>query len=139
MNIEAYNLDSLRKLVRELQRENDTLKELLAENRIPYESEDVFQHIVQMPDEHDPDQSSLIEDFSITDDVANRFSVCSGAARMFMPVAEKTAATTHSAETGGTIRSVQSRKGSQNSVAIPALFRIMNSWSFDILNSICWD
>jgi len=73
MNIEAYNLDSLRKLVRELQRENDTLKELLAENRIPYESEDVFQHIVQMPDEHDPDQSSLIEDFSITDDVANRF------------------------------------------------------------------
>jgi len=32
MNIEAYNLDSLRKLVRALQRENESLKELLTEN-----------------------------------------------------------------------------------------------------------
>ena len=32
MNIEAYNLDSLQKLVRTLQKENENLKDLLTEN-----------------------------------------------------------------------------------------------------------
>ena len=35
MNIEAYDLDSLRKLIRELQAENRSLRELLSEKRIP--------------------------------------------------------------------------------------------------------
>jgi hypothetical protein len=37
MNIEAYNLDSLRKLVRTLQSENQRLKEKLKEAGIPQE------------------------------------------------------------------------------------------------------
>ncbi|MBO4873323.1 MAG: DEAD/DEAH box helicase family protein [Lachnospiraceae bacterium] len=73
MNIEAYNLDSLRKLIRDLQKENTALKEILSENCIPYESTDAFQCISQAPDEYDPDQASLIETFSVTDDIANRF------------------------------------------------------------------
>ncbi len=36
MNIESYNLDSLRKIVRELQRENKELRELLKKENIPY-------------------------------------------------------------------------------------------------------
>ena len=35
MNIESYNLDSLRDIVRKLQRENAELKDLLAKNDIP--------------------------------------------------------------------------------------------------------
>lgn len=73
MNIEAYNLDSLRKLVRNLQAENDNLKMLLSENHIPFESTNAFQYLPQGPDDYDPDQASLIEQFSITDSVANRF------------------------------------------------------------------
>lgn len=36
MNIEAYNLDSLRKLVRDLQKENKELRSLLNNAEIPY-------------------------------------------------------------------------------------------------------
>lgn len=36
MNIEAYNLDSLRKLVRDLQKENKELRLLLDKAEVPY-------------------------------------------------------------------------------------------------------
>lgn len=36
MNIEAYNLDSLRKLVRDLEKENKELRKLLDKAEIPY-------------------------------------------------------------------------------------------------------
>ena len=42
MNVEAYDLDSLRKLVRSLQDENRRLKELLDKADIAYESENGF-------------------------------------------------------------------------------------------------
>ena len=42
MNIEAYNLDSLRKLVRVLQAENKEFRELLEKAEIPYSSSEVF-------------------------------------------------------------------------------------------------
>ena len=45
MNIEAYNLDSLRKLVRALQAENKELRELLEKAEIPYSSSEVFGEI----------------------------------------------------------------------------------------------
>ena len=73
MNIEAYDLDTLRKLVRDLQAENRSLKEHLTENQIPFESDDVFGRGNQIPDEYDPDQASLIEPISVTDDIARRF------------------------------------------------------------------
>ncbi len=42
MNIDAYNLDSLRALVRKLEKENQNLKQKLNEANIPYSSEDIF-------------------------------------------------------------------------------------------------
>ena len=42
MNIEAYNLDFLRKLVRVLEKENKSLKALLNRADIPYERSEVF-------------------------------------------------------------------------------------------------
>ena len=73
MNVEAYDLDTLRKLVRDLQAENKILKERLTENHIPFESDDIFGSVNRAPDEYDPDQASLIETIPITDDTARRF------------------------------------------------------------------
>ena len=42
MNIDAYNLDSLRALVRKLEKENQNLKQKLDEANIPYISENIF-------------------------------------------------------------------------------------------------
>ena len=50
MNIEAYDLDSLRKLVRELQAENRSLRELLSEKRIPCDINSAFQSDAQAPE-----------------------------------------------------------------------------------------
>lgn len=72
MNINAYDLDSLRSLVRQLQAENKNLRELLAEKQIPVDESRVFQSEVT-PDEYDPDQASRIIPFEITLDVARRF------------------------------------------------------------------
>ena len=72
MNINAYDLDSLRSLVRQLQAENKTLRDLLAEKQIPVDESDVFQTEIT-PDEYDPDQASRIIPFEITLDVARRF------------------------------------------------------------------
>ena len=73
MNIEAYSLDTLRKLVRDLQAENKSLKELLAENHISFEPDNVFDTSNRAPNEFDPDQASLIEPISVTADVARAF------------------------------------------------------------------
>ena len=56
MNIEAYNLDSLRKLVRSLQDENKRLKVLLDKADIAYEPENVFEEKIETAQEYDPDQ-----------------------------------------------------------------------------------
>lgn len=56
MNIEAYNLDSLRKLVRSLQNENKKLKEQLKKANIPYDSENIFAEKIENIEEYDPDQ-----------------------------------------------------------------------------------
>ena len=42
MNIEQYNLDSLRKLVRDLQKENTALKAQLEKAGLSFNTEDVF-------------------------------------------------------------------------------------------------
>lgn len=61
MNIEAYNLDFLRKLVRDLQKENQKLKIKLDKANIAYDAEGIF-----------------IEDFSsvIPRKLENQFAIC---------------------------------------------------------------
>lgn len=72
MNIEAYDLDSLRKLIRELQAENRSLRELLSEKRIPCDISSAFQSDAQALDEYDPDQALRIIPFSVDDDTPPR-------------------------------------------------------------------
>ena len=43
MNIEAYNLDSSRKLVRDLQKENKELRLLLDKAEVPYTNMELIQ------------------------------------------------------------------------------------------------
>ncbi len=56
MNIEAYNLDSLRRLIRNLQDENKRLKAQLNKANIAYESGPIFEEKIETAEEYDPDQ-----------------------------------------------------------------------------------
>lgn len=73
MNMEAYNLDSLRRLVRSLQDENKRLKEQLDKANIPYDTENVFVEKIENIEEYDPDQGGRILNQYITRDLANRY------------------------------------------------------------------
>ena len=73
MNIEAYDLDSLRKLVRDLQWENKELRELLDKANIPYADSEVFSDIPAMAEEYDPDQGARISRQYIDRNLATQF------------------------------------------------------------------
>ena len=73
MNIEAYDLDSLRKLVRRLQAENARLKEQLAKANIAYESENIFEEKIENMEEYDPDQGGRILNKYITKEMVNQY------------------------------------------------------------------
>lgn len=73
MNIEAYNLDSLRKLVRSLQDENRKLKAQLKKADIAYESENQFEEKIENAEEYDPDQGGRILSKYITEDLVNKY------------------------------------------------------------------
>lgn len=73
MNIEAYNLDSLRRLVRSLQDENKRLKQQLDKANIPYDTENVFAKKIENIQEYDPDQGGRILNQFITKDLVNRY------------------------------------------------------------------
>ena len=70
MNIEAYNLDSLRRLVRKLEKENKNLKQQLNDANIPYASEDIFAESIEENIEYDPDQGGRIIERYVTRDMA---------------------------------------------------------------------
>ena len=61
MNIDAYNLDSLRVLVRKLEKENKNLKQKLNEANIPYNSENIFVESSEENAEYDLDQGGKSE------------------------------------------------------------------------------
>ena len=86
MNIEAFNTDTLRKLVRNLQDENKKLKEKLDEANIPYEEINLFEQPINKSSEYDPDQGGrIIHPGYITENMAKRFSLCFGEEKMSMP------------------------------------------------------
>ena len=70
MNIDSYNLDSLRALVRKLEKENQSLKQKLSEANIPYDSENIFSETSAENAEYDPDQGGRIIERYITEDMA---------------------------------------------------------------------
>ena len=73
MNIEAETLDSLRKLVRELQKENTYLKGQLKKANIVFPENNVFEDKIEDTSEYDPDQGARIASRFITEEMANQF------------------------------------------------------------------
>lgn len=74
MNIEAYDAESLRKLVRTLQKENLELKKKLIKANIPFDEENSFEEKIENIEKYDPDQGErIIEPSFITDDMAKKY------------------------------------------------------------------
>ena len=74
MNIDAYNLDSLRTLVRKLEKENQNLKQKLNEANIPYSSENIFAEFSEENAEYDLDQGGrIVYPGYITENMTKRF------------------------------------------------------------------
>lgn len=73
MNLEAQNLDSLRKLIRELQDENKILNEQLKKANIAYQENNVFEKKVEDVVEYDLDQGERIISRFITEEMANLY------------------------------------------------------------------
>ena len=73
MNIKAHTTDTLRRLVRRLQKENQELRELLAAHDIPFPSASDLDTENASPIECDPDQGARIQKIWITDELAEHF------------------------------------------------------------------
>ena len=74
MNIEAYDVDSLRKMVRILEYENRLLKDKLKQASIPYDEVNPFEEKIENAEEYDPDQGERIVNTPfITEEMAIRF------------------------------------------------------------------
>ena len=74
MNIEAYDVESLRKLVRLLEYENKILKEKLKKGNIPYDEVHPFEETMDHVEEYDPDQGErIVHPTFITETMAKRF------------------------------------------------------------------
>ena len=73
MNIDAYNLDSLRRIVRRLFSENRRLKQQLKEANIVFDSENPFSESVEQAAEYDPDQGARINFPYITEKMVTLF------------------------------------------------------------------
>ena len=73
MNIEAYNLDSLRRIVRRLFSENRRLKQQLKDANIAFDSENPFSESIEQTAEYDPDQGARINTPFITENMVRQF------------------------------------------------------------------
>ena len=72
MRIDEHNLDSLRRIIRDLQQENESLKTLLKQNQIPFEDQEILEE-QPIPDEYDEDQGARILPIHLTEDMAKEF------------------------------------------------------------------
>ena len=74
MNIEAYDAESLRKLVRLLEYENRLLKDKLKKENIPYDEVNPFEDTIDNVEEYDPDQGErIVKPPYITEEMAQKF------------------------------------------------------------------
>ena len=74
MNIEAYDAESLRKIVRLLEYENSMLKDKLKKENIPYDEVNPFEETIENAEEYDPDQGArIVHPTFITEKMAIRF------------------------------------------------------------------
>ena len=74
MNIEAYDAESLRRLVRLLEYENRLLKDKLKKENIPYDEVNPFEETMDNVEEYDPDQGErIVNPTFITEEMATHF------------------------------------------------------------------
>lgn len=73
MNIESNTLDTLRKLIRDLQKENKELRNLLTEENIPHVKSEIFSETIEDSPMYDPDQGARIHYQYIDEYLATRF------------------------------------------------------------------
>ena len=74
MNIEAYDTEDLRKIVRLLEYENRILKDKLKKENIPYEEINPFEETIENAEEYDLDQGArIVHPTFITEKMAIRF------------------------------------------------------------------
>ena len=74
VNIEAYDAESLRKLVRLLEYENRILKDKLKKENIPYDEVNPFEETMDNVEEYDPDQGErIVNPAFITEEMATHF------------------------------------------------------------------
>ena len=74
MNIEAYDTESLRRLVRLFEYENRLLKDKLKKENIPYEEIHPFEETIENAEEYDLDQGArIVHPQFITEKMAIRF------------------------------------------------------------------
>ena len=97
MNIEAYDADSLRKMVRLLEYENKILKDKLKKAGISYEEVNPFEEKIESAEEYDLDQGNrIVNPPYITEKMAITFLFgCLGKRRCSMPEEERTGAIFH--------------------------------------------
>ena len=75
VNIEAYDAESLRKLVRLLEYENRLLKDKLKKENIPYDEVNPFEDTIDNVEEYDPDQGErIVNPPFITEEMATDFA-----------------------------------------------------------------
>lgn len=74
MNIEAYDAESLRKLVRLLEYENRFLKEKLKKGNIPFDEVNPFEETIDNMEEYGPDHGErIVNPPFITEEMATHF------------------------------------------------------------------
>jgi len=108
MNIEAYDTETLRKIVRLLEYENRLLKDKLKKENIPYDEINPFEETIENAEEYDLDQGArIVHPTFITEKMAIRFFLCFGAERMSMPDVVRTAVIFHNVIIGGMLNFVR--------------------------------
>lgn len=100
MNLEAYDVESLRQIVRDLQNENEALRAQLHRQNIPAAESMAFRSC-RKEDLYDPDQGARIEHPTITREMLSLFTNGFMDDRMYMPGEERRADIIRSVQTGG--------------------------------------
>lgn len=102
MNIEAYDADSLRKMVRLLEYENKILKDKLKKAGISYEEVNPFEEKIESAEEYDLDQGSrIVNSPYITEKMAIRFFSMFWEEKMYMPDGERMGVIFHNVQIVG--------------------------------------
>ena len=108
MNIEAYDAEALRSIVRLLEYENRILKDKLKKENIPYDEINPFEETIENAEEYDLDQGArIVHPTFITEKMAIRFFSMFWGREDVMPGAVRMAAIFHNVIIDGILNFVR--------------------------------